>query len=348
MSDHEGQSGEPSRLRQLVPWLNLALTAALVIAGIWYLSARVGLGVIVDVLAAANVGYVALALLAMLSTLALKAWRWQLLFAGTEPPVPYDAAFWAASLGQYVNLIVPFLRLGEVARIYSLNRETQVNAAQTIGTLVVEKVLDLIFFGLTILLVVPYVVLPAEVQLPGAVVLIVPLAALVVLYLLAFQTEYAAHLLAQIAAPLPDKLGNWIVRVGVAGLDGLSALRNRRLSLVLLVLSLFIAGLSVLLPYLLFPALDLKLILIDAALMHVVVSVVAAPPSTPVKIGVFNGAAAFVLWQLGIRDEAVIVSYSILFYVIVIVPQLILGILASIRSRWSWQVSFEIPAPGSP
>jgi uncharacterized protein (TIRG00374 family) len=320
------------------------LAAALIIAGIWYLSNRIGLATIGDVLASAHVGYVALALLVMVGTLALKAWRWQLLYSGRE--VPYSAAFWASTLGQYVNLIVPFLRLGEVARIYSVNRETGVSAAQAIGTLVVEKVLDLIFFGLTILLVVPFVALPEEVGRPGILFLLVPLAALIVLYGLAFQTDRIARLLERMAAPLPPRLGGWLTRVGVAGLEGLSALRDRRLSLALVGLSLTIAALSVLLPYLLFPALDLRLTLIDAAVVHIVVSVVAAPPSTPVKIGVFNGAAAFVLWQLGLRDEAVIASYAILFYVVVIAPQLILGIVAAIRSRWSWNMALQTPAPG--
>ncbi len=344
----EGASTERGLARRLLPWLSLALTAVLIVAGIWYLSSRVGLATIATVLAGSNVGFVAIAVMVMVATLMLKAWRWQLLYSGTEAQVPYAAAFWAASLGQYVNLIVPFLRLGEIARIYSLNRESQVNAAQTIGTLVVEKVLDLIFFGLTILLILPYVVLPEQMGEPGLTVLVVPVIALVALYILAFQTERAARLLERIAAPLPDKLGGWISRVGVAGLEGLAALRNRRLSIILLVLSLVIAGLSVLLPFLIFPALAMDLSLVDAALIHVVVSVVAAPPSTPVKIGVFNGAAAFVLWQLGVRDEALIVSYSILFYLVVIVPQLVLGIIASARSRWRWNLAFDTPVTSSP
>lgn len=341
MSERDSQSAEQSRARQLLPWLNLILTIALIIAGVWFLSARVGLETIGAVLAEANVAAVILAVGVMVLTLALKSWRWQLLFTGSDTVVPYTAAFWATSLGQYVNLIVPFLRLGEIARIYSLNREAQVPAAQTIGTLVVEKVLDLIFFGLTIILVVPYFVLPDQLGKPGIWLFIVPVIALVVLYIFAFQTERMTSWLERIAGRLPGKVGNWVMRIGVAGLEGLAALRSRRLSLFLLVLSLVIAGLAVVLPYLLFPALGLDLTILDAAVVHVVVSVVAAPPSTPVKIGVFNGAAAFVLWQLGLRNEAVIVSYSILFYLVVIVPQLILGIIASVRSRWSWNLELD-------
>lgn len=341
MTEPDAPATAPSRTQHLLPWLNLVLTVALVVVGLFFLSERVGLRAIGDVLAQANKGAVLLAVGVMLLTLGLKAWRWQLLFTGSTAKVPYSAAFWASSLSQYVNLIVPFLRLGEVARIYSLNREANVNAAQTIGTLVVEKVLDLIFFGLTIVLVIPYIVLPEGFGQPGSWLLVGSLLALVALYVLAFQTERAARLLERLAKPLPDQFGSWITRVGVAGLEGLSALRNRKLSLVLLVLSLAIAALAVLLPYVLFPALDLRLTIVDAAVMHVVVSAVAAPPSTPVKIGVFNGAAAFVLWQLGIRNEPIIVSYAILFYVVVVLPQLVLGLIASVRSRWSWNVGLD-------
>lgn len=340
MADREGRAAA-RRPQQLLLWLNLALTALLVIAGLWFLSTRIGLASIGDVLLAAHAGYVALALVVMVVTLALKAWRWQLLLQGSGSQVGFEAAFWAGALGQYVNLIVPFLRLGEIARIYSLNREARISAPQTIGTLVVEKVLDLIFFGLTIVLLLPFVTLPPEVADPGVLVVLVPLTALVVLYVLAFQTQRVTRLLNRVAAPLPDRQGSWLTRVGVAGLEGLAALRNRRLSVILLVQSLIIAGLSVLLPYLLFPALDLSLTVVNAAVVHVVVSVVAAPPSTPVKIGVFNGAAAFVLWQLGVRDEALIASYAILFYVVVIVPQLILGLIAAVRSRWSWNATLR-------
>ena len=70
-------------------------------------------------------------------------------------------------LGQYVNLIVPFFRLGEVARIYALNRQASVPMAQSLGTLVVEKVLDLFILILTIAAILPFVVLPEFVGQPG-------------------------------------------------------------------------------------------------------------------------------------------------------------------------------------
>ena len=84
--------------RRALPWLNLALAALLVVAGLWYLSSRVSLAAVGDALAAASPGWVALAVGVILATLALKGWRWQLMFPDESPPVPFRAwAKWLAS-----------------------------------------------------------------------------------------------------------------------------------------------------------------------------------------------------------------------------------------------------------
>ena len=169
--------------RRAMPWLNLALAVLLILAGLWYLSSRVSLAAVGNALAGASPVWVVLAVGVVLATLALKGWRWQLMFPDDSAPVPFRAAFWSTTLGQYVNLIIPFLRLGEVARLYALNRETGVTPARALGTLVVEKTLDLIFFGLTIVFILPLVVLPDYVNQPGPWLLLLATALLVVLYL---------------------------------------------------------------------------------------------------------------------------------------------------------------------
>ena len=116
--------------RRALPWLNLALTVLLVLGGLWYMSTRVPLGDVLAALAAASPAWVALAVGVFLVTLLLKGWRWQLLFPPGGAPVSFRAAFWGLMLGQYVNLIIPFLRVGEVARLYALNHETGIPAAR--------------------------------------------------------------------------------------------------------------------------------------------------------------------------------------------------------------------------
>lgn len=325
--------------RRYLPWLNLALTLVLVIAGLWYLSTRLDAAALADALLAASPGYVGLSVAIMLVTVLIKALRWQLMFPNEYPPVRLSSSFWAISLGQYVNLIVPFLRLGEVARLYALNQEAGTSPGRALGTLVVEKTLDLIFFGLTILFVLPFVILPEFVGDPNVVLWLLPIALLVILYLLAYQTHLVIRLWQRVVQPLPERLRNLLLRLAVSGLEGLESLRNRRLTIFMLVLTLAIALLSVALPYVLFPALSLPLGILDATLVHIVVTIAIVPPSTPAKIGVLNGAAALTLWQLGISDETAIATYTILLYLVVVVPQIVLGLIAASRTKWRWQAA---------
>ena len=324
--------------RRSLPWLNLILTSGLIIAGVWYLSTRLDLATIVNALSKTSLPYTILSVVIMLATILLKAIRWQLMFPSEQPPVRLSTSFWAISLAQYVNLVVPFIRMGEVARLYALNREAGVSPGRGVGTLVVEKTLDLIFFGLTILFVIPFVVFPQYVGRPGSILTLLPIILFGALYLLAYQTDLVITLWRRMIAPFPPRARDFLLRLAVSGLEGLAALRDRRLNLLMLLLSLMIAGLSIALPYVLFLALSLPLTFLDAALVHIVVSIAIVPPSTPAKIGVLNGAAALVLWQLGVPDEANIAAYTILLYLVVVIPQIILGLIATSRTKWSWRL----------
>lgn len=328
--------------RRYLPWLNLALTAILIIAGLWFLSTRIDPLSLLAALLDASMGWVALSVFIMLLTITLKAVRWQLMFPTETPPVRLTSSFWALTLGQYVNLVVPLLRLGEVARLYALNQEQGTSPGRALGTLVVEKTLDLIFFGMTIILVIPFIILPDYVNNPGISLVLLPLSFLSALYLLAYQTEFVIRFWRRLVSPLPQRPKSFLLRLAVAGLEGLAALRNRRLSLMMLLLSAAVAFLSIALPYTLFPALNIPLDFLDAVLVHIVVTIAIVPPTTPAKIGVLNGAAALALWQLGMTDETQIAGYSILLYMVVVIPQIILGLIAASRTKWRWQQT--IPA----
>jgi uncharacterized protein (TIRG00374 family) len=337
ISDNQ-ENGQLSA-RRFVPWLNLVLVLVLLGIGIWYISDKVSLADILTALRLADPVPVFLGLGIMLLTVILKAWRWQFMFAPPGDSPSYSAALWSLMLGQYVNLIVPFLRLGEVARIYALNRQTRIPMARSIGTLVVEKVLDLFMLVLMIALLMPFVILPEFVGQPGPLLWAVPILALLVLYILAFQTDKIIRIVRSLADALPD---NWVQRPLkwiTSGLEGLAALRSGRITIILVIMTAVIALLSILLPYVLFGAFDFELTLIEAALIHVVVTIATTPPSTPVKIGVFNGAAAVMLYSFGVSNDSAIIGYSILFYLVVIIPQIVLGSIAAIKTDWHWRES---------
>lgn len=337
MVAEKSTKSKPSLKARLLPWLNVLLAVGLVGIGIWFLADKVSLAEIATAIQQADKRYIALGVGVMVLTVVVKTWRWQLMLTPDRDPLPFMPLFWATMLGQYVNLIVPFMRLGEVARIYALKRQTGVGMGRSLGTLVVEKALDLIFFAVTVVVILPSVILPDFLGDPGLTLGAVALALLVMLYLMAYQTAVLTRLFQALSDRVPLNLWKRLMRLFISGLEGLQALRSTRLSILLIGSSIVVAFLAVLLPYVLFPAFDLSLTFVQAALMHIVVSVASAPPTTPARIGVFNGAAAFMLYSYGVSNEAAIVGYAIVFHLVVMLPQIILGSIAAWRTDWHWQ-----------
>ncbi|MDX1413613.1 MAG: lysylphosphatidylglycerol synthase transmembrane domain-containing protein [Candidatus Promineifilaceae bacterium] len=335
--ENSAKTRNSRKIDKLLPWINLVLALLLISLGIWYLSDKVSLQEIFQALSLANMRYVFVGIIIVLLTSLLKTWRWQMMLIAPNGIPRFSPLFWSTMLGQYVNIIVPFFRLGDIARIYALNRSTDIPMARALGTLVLEKVLDLFMLVLTIAIVLPLIILPDFVAEAGSLLWTVPVISLVVLFLFAYKTELITRFLLVVQRRIPIQLAKRVIQWSISGLEGLSALRSKRLSLLLVFSSALILILSLLLPYIILAAFAIPLGIIAAAFIHIVVTIVTTPPSTPGKIGVFNGAAAFALLSLGLEDEAVMIGYSIIFYLVAVLPLIALGIVAAIKTDWRWQ-----------
>ena len=312
-------------------WLNLLLTAVLIGGGLWYLVQEVTLADFGKALAQANMLDIGLAVVVVVLTAVAKTWRWQQLF---PEHLPFGALFWSLVVGQFINVTVPFLRLGEVARIYSLDQQAQTGKVRVVGTLVVEKTLDLLTLLLMIAVLIPFVVLSDfvttnEVALAAAVFILI-----MALYILAYQTAWVVQTLQKFTRFLPTKWQRPFHNLTIAGLEGLAALRQSRTLLALLGSSSIIAFLAILTPWLLLAAFDLPATFVLATLINVGATIATVPASTPAKIGVVQFAVIFILSQLQIGSEAAVWSYAIVFHLVVILPQILLGAIATTQTRW--------------
>jgi len=80
----------------------------------------------------------------------VRAVRWRALFA---PPVPsFEVALTAMLIGQTMNTLLP-ARSGDIPRIYWLGERGGQSKARALGTMAVEKVLDLVLLVLVLFLV---------------------------------------------------------------------------------------------------------------------------------------------------------------------------------------------------
>ena len=108
-----------------------------------------------EALRTARYGWLPVIIALTAASLVVRAWRWLLLLeavpaAGGRPPVTLGAASWAVTLGYGLNLVVP--RAGEVARAGAVAARGPLGFAAVFGTVVVERVLDVIAFAAVLLL----------------------------------------------------------------------------------------------------------------------------------------------------------------------------------------------------
>jgi hypothetical protein len=310
----------------------------LLTGGIWYLSRTIDFADIQQALLAADGRLILLALLIFILNGGLKAWRWRVLLApDAEEQVPYTAVFWAIWLGQFVNVILPFLRLGEIARAYAINQQTGFSQVRALSSVVVEKSLELVMLGLLVLVLLPILALPENMQGTGLTFLLIAGAVMVGLSVVAYQTNWVIARLSRLFQLLPQPLEVRLTILLISGLEGLASLRSRAALGRLLISSVLLVLLGLLTPFLLFQAFHVPLGLAEAAVVDSALSLTTSAPSTPGQLGIFEGTVALVLYQFGQTNQALIVSYAVVYHLVVLLPKILLGGLAASRTNWRWQ-----------
>jgi glycosyltransferase 2 family protein len=94
--------------------------------------------------------FVILSIGGMASHLA-RAWRWQYLLSPIKPNVTLRNSFSAVMIGILVNNVLP--RVGEVVRPVAIGRLEKISRSAAFGTVVLERIIDMITFVLILLVV---------------------------------------------------------------------------------------------------------------------------------------------------------------------------------------------------
>lgn len=316
-----------------IPWFRLLFSLLLGGLGLWFVFRDTSLAALGAALSQTRPGYVLLALATIVLTGFVKSWRWQLLFRDRPPVPPFAALFWSLQLGQLFNTLVPFFRVGEIVRIVDLDRLTQVGKARTLGTLVVEKMLEMVTLALLVFLLIPFLVLPNYAGESRLVLAATALVAFIMLWVIAYQTERIAQLLQRIAGRFSHRYVRRLLPIFISGLEGLVALRSRKTVVQLLFSSLLIGLLYILTPIILFGALDIQLGLVEGAAVHAVLAIGTVPSWAPANVGVFEFLTAATLRYFGLTDNGVILAYTLLFHLVIVLPQIVLGGLAVLKSE---------------
>jgi glycosyltransferase 2 family protein len=117
----------------------------------WFLYKDIELASLMAQVRSSNWFWIVFSLLISLFGFWIRGWRWALLIQSDEgKPVTANRAYHALMVGYLANLLVP--RAGEVARCGVLSRTNGISVGHLIGTVILERSIDLLFLIGTILL----------------------------------------------------------------------------------------------------------------------------------------------------------------------------------------------------
>jgi glycosyltransferase 2 family protein len=346
-------------LRSWQFWLGLVVSLVTLVLAL----RGINLGQVAKVIERVNGWWVALAVLSVLATFSVKAFRWRLLFApGRRPSL--SRSFSIQAIGMLLNTFTP-ARLGDMARAYLMGEAEKESKFYVLGTVAVENVLDLFFLVLLVLLLFTRMFLPVWLVdflplMAGGV-----LAGVALIGVLALKGDRLldwiyAHLQAANSKGLPDvaPAGEEQGRKGAGFRRGMRFVPHawvdwavKRVHLVLLSLEVFrrpgqllgVLGwsvVSVLLSastdYLVFLAIGLHTSFWSALFLLAVMQAGLFIPSSPGRIGVSYYLTMVALVFLGV-DNNVALSCGVILHLVVVGLVGIVGMLCLWWEKVTWK-----------
>jgi glycosyltransferase 2 family protein len=294
--------------------LLISVGAAAVIAS------AVDLGAVVQVLRRATLGPLALAaaVIGLQTVILAVRWRWLLPSRLDGTPVPLAITLRVLIVGTLINIGLPG-RVGDAARALLVRRAAGVSAMSSLGSIVVERGLDVAALGLAGYIAGMLVGGPALVVQISALLAVGAVAGLALLWsgllsrtVVLFDRRLAESRLAEAIGP--------IARL-VAGVEMARTRGHLVRAAIVTVASVLLDGVIV---WLAASSLGVTMAPLEALLVGVAAVLITAIPSAPANVGTFELAATYVMAASGQRADAAL-AVAIVAHALIVVP---LGVAA--------------------
>ncbi len=249
-----------------------------------------------------------------LLTLYLRAWRWRFLLAA-QGTARVRSCLSATCVGFLANNVLPF-RLGELVRVRSLRQLEGIRAARVLGTVAVERVLDILTL---VFLLGAYLALAggqhrAELLLAGQIALAGAAGVTLVLALGYWRRTWLQRLVAAPLSWVSPKLGERAAGLVGRFLEGLQVFASARQVLLVVVSSVVVWGLSVVTCYFVGESLGLGLAPEHYVVVVFTVAFGAVIPAAPGAVGTYHGFARLGLYLLAVGSGEAALAFAVVLH----------------------------------
>lgn len=294
----------------------------------------------------ARVGYIGLALISVMVNVLSKASRWQVLIGGEQSEtsnveigsdavatqIGFSNIFKALMVGQMLNWVFP-ARIGDISRIYIIGGMGP-GRSFVLGTVALEKVLDVIAYALLFLGLFLVLPLPIWISKSGYSLTVLAVLLLFCVVILAKHQAWFVRLLERITVWMPEKIRIYLIPRVRKGLGSLGIMQRNSELLQLGLWSVLVWGTAVWTNHLIAQALGLDIPWTAAIATLVVLQVGISFSQIPGMVGIFQYACILTLAIFGV-DQVNGLSYGILLHITVMLPIIILGLF------YFWQLEFK-------
>ncbi|MFA4838117.1 MAG: lysylphosphatidylglycerol synthase transmembrane domain-containing protein [Candidatus Neomarinimicrobiota bacterium] len=239
-----------------------------------------------------------LAMALMVFTVFLRAWRWKYLIMPLKK-IPMKHLFASEMICYFGNNVFP-LRFGELLRCYALNQSTGLSSVSIFGTVVVERIIDVItFFVIMLITIFVFPGLPEMIRHGGIIAVFIILLVGILVYILEMKKTTIRKFVNQWTNK--SKHGMKILDIFNRFRQGLTTLRKTPHLGMIALQSATIWSICIFINWIVGVSLDTQFSLYEVLLIFFVTSAIISVPSAPGYVGTYHAGAIGILVFLGVE-----------------------------------------------
>lgn len=263
------------------------------------------------------------AILLLIFSVYIRAKRWQYILDPVEK-VDDHTLFASTMIGYFGNGVL-FFRLGELLRGYSLASKTSLSVSQAFGTVLLERVLDVVSVVVVIMAITPWYPYEDPILRSAVFVMVViSIGAGIILFL--SQRFYWIKRFDQF--PFFQKgIGKIAFQILEKIFDGMTLLRETKHTIVITFYSVFLWIIYYLVTMFLLESVNIDIGLIGPAVVLIVGSIGIAIPALPGSAGTYDAIVKFALIGLFSISSERALTYAIVSHSASLFPFIIIGMI---------------------
>ena len=306
----------------LKSFLNYGLSAILAVVFLYVAFYNVNLGEVLNLVSQASIGWVILFIVSFFLGHIIRTLRWKVILNSVKPDASFKHLFGALMVGYGVNCITP--KLGEVTRAVVIGKWENLSRSSMLGTVIVERVIDIISLGLAVL-VSAYVWreslyenfpwLESTLYITGVLMLIV----IMLIYLtVTFREKFYGsiiRLFSKISSKYAHKLA-YIFEMLTEGFSSLKGTRNYVYTILLTILILLVYSSSSYIGFLMLNMNELAPVTFQMGWVLMSIAAIGVVIPTPGATGSYHTLAKSTLVMLFGFGETISAAYAFLTHII--------------------------------